>query len=165
VAVSLGGSTSPSTDSPEGNGGWNCGAHRMYEYFGHTADVGIRVQAAGLAQLFEDAARALFGLMVENLEEVQPRERVPVHLPPQREVEYLLFDWLSELIYLFDTRRMVLSRFNVRLSDAGLEAEAAGEPLDAARHRLRNEIKAITYHELSVRPTAEGWEATVIVDI
>ncbi len=137
----------------------------MYEYFGHTADVGIRVQAAGLPELFEDAARALFSLMVENLEEVQPRERVSLHLPPQRELEYLLFDWLSELIYLFDTRRMVLSRFQVRLSDTGLEAEAAGEPLDAARHRLRNEIKAVTYHQLSLRQTEAGWEATVIVDI
>jgi SHS2 domain-containing protein len=137
----------------------------MYEYFGHTADVGIRVQAASLPQLFEEAARGLFGLMVENLEEVHPRERVPVQLPAQSEVEYLLFDWLSELIYLFDTRRLVCSRFAVRLSEAGLDGEAAGEPLDVARHRLRNEIKAVTYHQLAVRSTETGWEATVIVDI
>lgn len=137
----------------------------MYEYFGHTADVGIHVQAASLPQLFEEAAQGLFGLMVEDLEKVQPRERVPVRIPPQPEVEYLLFDWLSELIYLFDTRRLVCSRFVVQLSAAGLEGEAAGEPLDAARHRLRNEIKAVTYHQLAVRPTEGGWEATVIVDI
>lgn len=137
----------------------------MYEYFGHTADVGIRVQAASLPQLFEEAAQGLFGLMVENLEEVQPRERVPVQLPAQSAVEYLLFDWLSELIYLFDTRRLVCSRFAVRLSEAGLNGEAAGEPLDVARHRLRNEIKAVTYHQLAVRSTETGWEATVIVDI
>jgi SHS2 domain-containing protein len=77
----------------------------------------------------------------------------------------LLFDWLSELLYVFETERLVLAEFQVTLQDDGLQAEAAGERLDPARHQLEHEVKAITYHNLVVEQTPEGWRAEVIVDI
>ena len=79
--------------------------------------------------------------------------------------EYLLFDWLRELLYRFDSRHLLLGRFAVRVTAAGLDGEAWGEPLDPARHALAHEVKAITYHGLKVEQTADGWLAEVIVDI
>ena len=82
-----------------------------------------------------------------------------------RDRVYLLFDWLHELLVTFETRRLVLSEFRVRVSDTGLAAEVRGEELDPDRHRLLHEVKAITYHGLKLEQTAAGWQAEVIVDI
>ena len=136
----------------------------MYEFFEHTADVGLRVRAPDLDSLFEDAARGLFSLIVENLDEVREESRAVFRLE-EPELRFLFFDWLNALLRRFETDRMLLSRFAVRVGDAGLEAEAYGETADAARHRLDHEVKAITYHGLRIERSGEGWLAEVVLDI
>jgi SHS2 domain-containing protein len=136
----------------------------MFEVFEHTADLGLRVAAADLEMLFADAARGLFSVIVANLDEVQPVQEKQLCVPGAAR-DYLLFDWLSELLYTFETERLVLPQFVVRFTDRGLQATARGEPLDPARHALAHEVKAITYHGLKVERTASGWQAEVIVDI
>ncbi|HET6576384.1 MAG TPA: archease, partial [Fimbriiglobus sp.] len=79
--------------------------------------------------------------------------------------EYLLFDWLRELLYRFDAGHMVYRDFAVTVRPDGLTATVRGEPLDPDRHTLSHEVKAITYHGLKVEQTADGWLAEVIVDI
>ena len=136
----------------------------MYETFEHTADLGLRVRAPDLNTLFAEAAEALFAAIVEELGAVRPLHRIDVRLPGD-DREYLLFDWLRELLYRFDSGHLLLSRFEVKVSDAGLEGAAWGEPLDPSRHALGHEVKAITYHGLRVEPADGGWLAEVIVDI
>ena len=136
----------------------------MYEYFEHTADLGLRVRAPDLETLFVDAARALFGAIVEDLDTVAPRRQVDIHVHGD-ELAYLLFDWLKELLYHFDVEHLLFSRFEVCLQDNELTARAWGEPLDRARHQLEHEVKAITYHGLRVEQTEDSWLAEVIVDI
>ncbi len=140
----------------------------MYDYFEHTADVGLRVQAPDLNALFADAGRALFGLIVENLEDVTPERTVQLTVsggtaPDQ--LDYLLFDWLSELIREFEADRTILSEFHIQASNTGIAAECRGETLDPSRHRLGHEVKAVTYHELKLEQTPEGWQAQAIVDL
>jgi SHS2 domain-containing protein len=138
----------------------------MYEVFAHTADIGLRVRAATLEDLFCEAAAGLFSLIVSNLEAVQPRQEITIALPARDgETDYLLFDWLNELLFIFDSRRLVFAKFSVQLSPTDLQATAWGEPIDATRHQLDHEVKAITYHGLKVVPDAGGWLAEVIVDI
>lgn len=136
----------------------------MYETFEHTADLGLRARAPDLDALFADAAACLFSAIVEDLGTVRPAQRIDAKIDG-KEREYLLFDWLRELLYRFDSRRLLLSRFEVRVGDGGLEGSAWGEPFDPARHALAHEVKAITYHGLKVERTAGGWLAEVIVDI
>ena len=136
----------------------------MYETFEHTADLGLRVRAPDLNTLFAEAARGLFACVVEDLDSVGQRERLDVALPGD-DPAYLLFDWLNELLFRFDTEHKLYSRFEVRVDDAGLKGTAWGEPLDRARHALEHEVKAITYHNLKVEQYADGWLAEVIVDI
>jgi SHS2 domain-containing protein len=138
----------------------------MHETFAHTADIGLRMRAATLDDLFADAAAGLFTLIVTNLDEVQPRETVNFSLTgTAREYDYLLFDWLNELLFTFDSRRLVLAKFDVHVTPTGVQATAWGEPLDPSRHRLDHEVKAITYHGLKVEQHTDGWLAEVIVDI
>jgi SHS2 domain-containing protein len=136
----------------------------MYETFDHTADLGLRVRAADLETLFVEAAQALFSVIVEDLATVQPRQRFAVQVSGAAP-DYLLFDWLKELLYYWDSEHVLCGRFEVHVSPSGLNGTAWGETVDPARHRLLHEVKAITYHALRVEQTAEGWLAEVIVDI
>src|SRR5438093_76242 len=120
----------------------------MYETFDHTADLGLRIQAADLDTLFAEAATALFSVIVEDPSSVQPRRQVEVRLSGD-DREYLLFDWLKALLYHFDAEHLLFSRFDVRVGTDGLTATAWGEPLDRDRHILDHEVKAITYHGLT----------------
>jgi protein archease len=138
----------------------------LYEYFDHTADVGIRLKAVDLETLLNDAGIALFSLIVDNLAQVQPREEVEIDVAGSvSEADYLLFDWLNELLRQFEETTLVFCRFEVMLSADGIAATGFGEPLDPDRHGLGNEVKAVTYHRLRVEQTPEGWEGEVILDI
>ena len=136
----------------------------MHETFDHTADVGLRIKAASLDQLFAEAAEALLSLLIENLDGVQLQQTFEIKLEDE-DLEYLLFDWLKELLYCFDAEHWVFSKFSVNVEEGKLTATVAGEPLDWARHVPNHEVKAITYHGLRVERQADGWLAEVIVDI
>ncbi len=136
----------------------------MYETFEHTADLGLRVTAADLPELFCEAARGLFSIIVAEPTDIVARQRERIEIAGQRRDE-LLFDWLSELLYLFESRRLLLADFEVEIDAVGLQAVVRGEPWNPDRHPLEHEVKAITYHGLKVEPTAGGWLAEVIVDI
>jgi SHS2 domain-containing protein len=136
----------------------------MYELFDHTADLGLRVTAATLDELFADAARGLFAMIVERPDAIEPRLEVTFDVPGE-ERAFLLFDWLRALLTRSEIDGTVFGKFVVKVRDDGLTATARGEPLDPAKHGLGREVKAITYHELKVEQTRTGWLAEVIVDI
>jgi SHS2 domain-containing protein len=136
----------------------------MYEYFEHTADLGIRVRAPAVDTLFADAATALFAAVVDGLDGVRLTQAVEIAIDGT-ELDYLFFDWLRELLFRFDAEHLVLARFEAKVNETGLKATAWGEPLDPARHVLSHEVKAITYHGLRVEREGDGWIAEVIVDI
>jgi SHS2 domain-containing protein len=136
----------------------------MHETFEHTADLGLRIRAADLDTLFAEAGQALFGTIVEDLQTVRHEKRIEITLAAD-DREYLLFDWLKELLYHFDSEHLLFGKFEVYVTAKGLTGSAWGEPLDRLRHNLEHEVKAITYHGLRVAQTGDGWLAEVIVDI
>jgi SHS2 domain-containing protein len=136
----------------------------MYETFDHTADLGLRIRAADLDTLFVEAAQALFATVVEDLATVRPLQRIDVEIPGN-EIDFLLFDWLRELLYHLDAEHLLFGKFEVHVRADGLTALAWGEPLDRSRHNMEHEVKAITYHGLRVEKVGDLWEAEVIVDI
>lgn len=140
----------------------------MFEVFEHTADLGIRVRAGSLDELFADAGRGIIAQLA-NLDAVQPVSEKTISLQGDS-LDFLLFDWLSELLFAFEESRLLLSEFQVRVSKSGeyysLTATCSGEIADETRHELDHEVKAITYHGLRVEQQADGcWLAEVIVDI
>ncbi|CAN5602212.1 archease [soil metagenome] len=136
------------------------------EMFEHTADVGLRVRADDLEDLFRSAAEGLFDYIVTNREEV--REVVSEELALRTDsTGQLLIDWLNELIFRCETQHRLYRRFEVRLSRDGNELQATilGEPIDQDRHRLDHEVKAVTHHGATLKKGAESWEAELILDI
>jgi len=124
----------------------------------------LRVRAANIETLLIDAARGLTSMIVANLEAVRPVRQMAFEVPGGR-LDELLFDWLTEILYAFESEHMLLSQFEVQLGESGLTAMARGEVADESRHQLEHEVKAITYHGLRVEQTPDGWLAEVIVDI
>jgi SHS2 domain-containing protein len=136
----------------------------MYETFEHTADLGLRVRADNLDDLFAEAAEGLFSIIVEDRGAISPTRELTIDVEGD-DVEFLLFDWLRRLLYYFDAEHLLLSDFVVRVRPDGLHAVAQGEALDRDRHELGHEVKAITAHGLRVEKIGDDWLAELIVDI
>jgi len=136
------------------------------ELFEHTADLGLRVFAVDLADLFRTAGEGLFGVIVANRADVRIVDSEPVSLAAES-TEDLLIEWLNELIFRCETRHRLYNQFDVSLDVHGLRLEAmiGGEPIDRRRHLLDHEVKAATRHGLYLRREIEGWVAEVILDI
>ena len=138
-----------------------------FEYFEHTADVGLRVWGDSLDDLFETAGRGMMGYIVSNLEEVQAEEWESFSLEAGSLSE-LLAKWLNELIFRVETTHCLFSGFEVRVKrqECRLQARVGGQPIDRDRHALDHEVKAATHHGLAVEEVAEGgWKAEVVLDI
>ncbi|WP_165243676.1 archease [Paludisphaera soli] len=136
------------------------------EVFEHTADLGLRVFADDLADLFRSAAEGLFDVVTADRSTIETRAEETVALTSDSP-ERLLVDWLNELIFRVETRHALYGRFDVIVAPDGLSLTAAiaGEPINPDRHELDHEVKAATYHGLILERRDDGWFAEVIVDI
>lgn len=135
-----------------------------YEYFEHQADIGIRGKGTTLAEAFEQAALAMFEIMVETKD-------LQIDKPQIVEVEgndlgELLIAWLSELLFLKDVEGKLFSHFEIGSIDENkLVAKVYGEPIDSSRHKLKLEVKAATYTQLFVEKKENFWIAQCLVDV
>jgi len=126
----------------------------------HTADWAFRAHGSNLAQLFINAARGMFELQgAAGSFETSVAREVAVSGVDR---ESLLVNWLNELLYLQEMKHETYSRFEIpEISDTQLRARVHGRP-----HRPEGKlIKAVTFHDLEVRQSDDGWEATVVVDV
>lgn len=131
-----------------------------------TADAAIEVSGDSLEDLFSTAAKATFEVMVDT-EGIIPRLTREIILSSDR-MDRLFFDWLEELIYLKDMESILFCKFDVSIRGDGeydLKARAFGEEINPERHRLRSDVKAITYHLFQIQEIKGGWKATFILDI
>ena len=129
------------------------------------SDCAFSAWGENLEQLFEQAALAVTETTVE-LEDVREVERRTFELK-QEDLESLLIEWLEELVYVKDVDRMVFRRYEIDIDESqnSLSARLYGETLDNNRHRINNDIKAVTYHKFSLEKSAGGWKAFVILDL
>ena len=136
----------------------------MFETFDHTADLGLRVTAVDLDELFVEAARGLTSLLLEDPGRLGSDQLAEISVSGV-DRDLLLFDLLSELLFRFETTGFLGREFVVTRTAGGLQVEAHGEVIRDQPHRLAREVKAITYHGLKVEQQADRWLAEVIVDI
>jgi SHS2 domain-containing protein len=138
-----------------------------YEFFDHTGDIGVGLSGRSLDELFAAAAVA-FTDSVTTLACVEPRrpEELDVAAP---ELDLLMVDFLSELLYRFDTRAWLTreAQVEVREQDGGWELRGTliGERHDDKRHPVKVLIKAVTYHGLRIEQREGLWSARVVFDI
>ncbi|MCD5390338.1 archease [candidate division NPL-UPA2 bacterium] len=125
-------------------------AKGRYETFNHTADLGLRVFGRTREELFANAGYAMFDILTD-LKNVQAKETLKIKQEAPN-LEELFLSWLSELLYQYNGKEMIFKKFAIdKLTDQAISARAQGEKVDLERHRLKTEIKAVTYHELKVQ--------------
>lgn len=133
-----------------------------------TADAAFEARGKTVEELFRAAAEATLGVMVEHPETVAARESLSFSLKNDA-LDMLLFDFLQELIYYKDARRLLLRVTSVCIdqdaSPLALTAEAAGETLIQGHHPLLTDVKAVTLHRFAIEQDEKGWKATVVLDI
>ena len=140
---------------------------KRFEIIEHTADIGIEASGQDLPELFENAAAGMFEIMAET-GSLASSEMVRVEAGTGAPaVDELLVAWLEEFIYLCETRSILFKSAVVeRLGGGRVKGRAFGEPLDNNREALRDELKAVTYHQLKVEELrGGGWSCRVIFDV
>ena len=130
-----------------------------YELIPHTADLAIRVRGRDMPELFVNAARALGELLALPPERRESSREIALD---GYDAETLLVNWLNELIWLHETDRLAFTTFRIlEFSPTRLLARAEGGP---SAETLRV-IKAATFNDLRITPTADGVEATIVFDV
>ena len=137
---------------------------KSFEITDHTADIGITAYGTDIKELFANAALALFSLITEP-KSIEKRSHLDLEISSE-DRDGLLVEWLNELIYIFDVKHILLSRFDIKsLTDRSLKVTCYGENFDPTRHKVKIGIKAATYHTLRLYRNDDGYRAQIILDI
>jgi len=133
-----------------------------YEILEHKADLKIRAFGKTKEELFENAMAGMFEgakyepkFEIRNLKfEIKIKS---VDLPS------LLVDFLSEILYLVETRKEVYQKIDFRkFLENEIEADLIGKKIK----RMGVHVKGVTYHGLEINQREDGiWQATILFDI
>ena len=134
---------------------------QRYELLEHAADVMVRCTGRDLEECFENAAYAMFDQIVDVSRIDDSVERT-IRITAEDDEERL-YSFLSELLFVMDCESLVFDSFKVTFDGNDVLCTAKGEPLDVKKHHARAEIKAVTYHMLSVDRKEPS--VTVIFDV
>ncbi len=134
-----------------------------YEVLSHTADTGIIVFGATLREVFENGAFAMVDLMF-GIGDLVESERVRIEVEAAN-VEDLLVDWLSTLLFEAETRDLAFCSFEIEVLDDCRLLGSVGGLASAGLELSGPPIKAVTYHQLSIEETPHGWSARVVFDV
>ncbi|MGC9323158.1 MAG: archease [Desulfomonilia bacterium] len=130
-----------------------------YVYIDHTADIGVRISASNIRELFRDAGYALVDVMKAASDD--DREQVEITSEGIDRID-LLVRWLQEILYVIEVKDFRVSRIVITsLGETDLTASLTGM---FSKTQLAREIKAVTYHNLDIRDVDNHLEATIILD-
>ncbi len=132
-----------------------------YVLIDHTADMMVRAFGSTLEECFGNAAYALFDQTVD-LSNVGTSESVDIRVTGIDD-EDRLFSFLSEMLFIEDADNLILREFDVRFEGDDVVCTARGERLDRSKHRVRSEVKAVTYHMMQIDRDTPS--VTVLFDV
>lgn len=127
----------------------------------HTADMMVRAFGDTLEECFGNAAYALFDQTVD-LSGIGTSEETEFRVTGIDD-EDRLYSFLSELLFIEDCDNLILKEFDVSFDGDDVVCRARGETLDRARHRVRSEVKAVTYHMMAIDRDTPS--VTVLFDV
>ena len=121
-----------------------------YEFFEHTADIGIRVKGNDLKELFANAGLAVFRLLAEQKITKGTKYSKLSIKQKAADLDELFINWLNELLSLSSARGLIFEKFSIqKISHSSLEAVVTGRGVE--NYQVNTEIKAATYHELKIK--------------
>jgi SHS2 domain-containing protein len=141
---------------------------KKFEFLEHTADVYVTAYGCSMEEAFENAALATFEVMTDT-DKVEAEVKEDVELEAH-DAEALLYDWIEELLFLFDTKVHLYSKFKVERieeTEEGFTLKAAvwGEAFDAKKHPQKIGVKAITYHRMEIFREKDQYIVRFVLDV
>ena len=135
---------------------------KKYEFLEHTADIKFQAFGKSIEKVFENSASAMFNAMCDG--KIKEKKSFKINVKG-KDFESLLYNFLEELLFLFDSENFFMSKVkNIKITeDFELEAEISGD--DAKNYEINIDVKAITYHEMFVKKKVSGWVCQVVVDV
>ncbi len=131
-----------------------------YKFIDHTADIAFEVYGKDLAELLENASYAFYEAFVYT-EKVQKEYEKELEIDAE-EPDYLLYKWLNELLYLFDTEFFAAKEVKIKVENNKAIGKLIGGKFDSSMVKV--EPKAITMHKFKVEKN-DIWKAFVVIDI
>ncbi|MDD5224527.1 MAG: archease [bacterium] len=137
---------------------------KRYRTFSHTADLGLEIFGQDESEIFANAGIALYSVLTE-IKKIRGRKSWDIEAEGH-DWEDLLVNFLSEILYRFDTEQILLRQIVIlKLNPRQVAARGRGEIFDPSRHPIKTGIKAVTHHQASIKTTSAGFAARVILDI
>ncbi|MEK6946519.1 MAG: archease [Nanoarchaeota archaeon] len=133
------------------------------------ADIAYEAYGKNLNEVFENSALAIFELSAE-VKTIKPKKKLEIKLEHEK-LDNLLYDFLSEILFLKDSKYMVFKSVKVKISEDkknkkfGLKATLEGDTINSEKQHLENDIKAITMHMFELNKIKNGYKARIVVDI
>jgi SHS2 domain-containing protein len=139
-------------------------ASKIYEQLEHVGDIRIKVFGDTIKDLFINAGFALFDIMIAG--EKAKNEFAETIEVSGIDREELIVNWLTELNYLFLTESKIFNTFEIeRFTETEITAIVLGEKLNPHFHEIKNEIKAVTFHDVEIVQKKKKWETKIVFDI
>jgi SHS2 domain-containing protein len=132
-----------------------------YRIFDHEADTGFEVYGRTVEELFQNGVYALFSL-ITDMEAVQPLVEKRIIVNGNGE---LLINFLNDSLYMWDTEGFIPKTLSIHVGREHAEGVARGEVFNPAKHLIKQEVKAVTYHKFRIVEEKGMLRATVIVDV
>lgn len=140
-----------------------------FVYLDHTADVQAKCWGRSLEEAFSQTAYSLMATISPNLKKIIPKIEKTVKFEAE-DKEALLFDFLSEFLFIFDVEELIFSEIEVKHiksknNNFELEAILKGEKFDLNKHEIGTEVKAITYSFMEINESKEKVEIMIVFDV
>ena len=140
-----------------------------YRFLNHTADVSVEAQGKNLEEAFEQTAYSLMETITPSLMAISPEIERTITIEAE-DKEALLFDFLTEFLFLFDVEELIFGRIKIYTLKHDeekyyLEAKVRGEKFNKNKHEIGTEVKAITYSFMTIEEKKKGVKINVVFDI
>jgi SHS2 domain-containing protein len=133
-----------------------------YQELPHTADILVRVNASSVEELFSESVSALMNVLYGSDRKNKTTKEISLS---SENIDNLLVEFLSEILFLSETERFVVSSCSVSVLGLSLHAQLTGEKFSQERHGMGTEVKGISYSGASVQKIAGGYQVDILLDV
>ena len=136
---------------------------RKFKFLEHTADIKFQAYGKNLNEVFENSAYAMLNVLSES--KIKSKIKKNIHVKGM-DLENLLYNFLEELLFLFDSENFILSKIRkikIDKKNFKLKAEITGDK--SSNYKINLGIKAVTYNEMFVKKMKDKWVSQVVIDV
>lgn len=135
-----------------------------YTFLEHTADVKFQAESDTLEGVFTESAYALKETICGDINVLELEDK-EITLKGT-DLENLLYNFLEEFLVVLDSESFLLSKIvELKIDPESLILTAKLKGDKASHYSFTNDVKAITYSDMTIKKTEEGWTAKVVLDV